>query len=142
MGKDDHVTLTVLHLAVDGAVTFAGAHEDLLVWRAEAGKCDIVHTPGTWVGIQSGLTFPDDSARLEPGDTLLLYTDGVTEANGATGAMVGLPRLAQWFEEDARRPVDAIRDRLLDRVRSWQTEQRDDMTVLVVRYLGRGGAKR
>jgi sigma-B regulation protein RsbU (phosphoserine phosphatase) len=141
MGKDDHVTLTVLHAAVDGAVTFAGAHEDLLVFRAEAGKCDIVHTPGTWVGIQSGLDFPDDSLRLEPGDTLLLYTDGVTEASGGNAGMVGLPRLAQWFEAEANRPVDAIRDRLIERVRSWQTEQRDDMTVLVVRYLGRGGAK-
>jgi sigma-B regulation protein RsbU (phosphoserine phosphatase) len=140
MGKDDHVTLTVLRCAVDGAVTFAGAHEDLLIWRAESGQCEIVNTPGTWVGIQSGLDFPDAGLRLEPGDTLLLYTDGVTEANHATTGMVGLPRLRQWFEEDAKRPVDGIRDRMLERVRAWQTEQRDDMTVLVVRYLGRGSA--
>jgi serine phosphatase RsbU (regulator of sigma subunit) len=140
MGKDDHVTLTVLHCLVDGSVTFAGAHEDILVWRAETGKCDIVHTPGTWVGIQSGLAFPDEGLRLSPGDTLLLYTDGVTEANSSVNGMVGLMRLAEWFEEDARRPVDAIRDRLIERVRAWQTEQRDDVTVLVVRYLGRGVA--
>jgi serine phosphatase RsbU (regulator of sigma subunit) len=140
MAKDDHVTLTVLRCGVDGAVTFAGAHEDLLIWRAESGHCEIVNTPGTWVGIQSGLDFPDERMRLEPGDTLLLYTDGVTEANHPTSGMVGLPRLRQWFEEDAKRPVEGIRDRMLERVRGWQSEQRDDITVLVVRYLGRGSA--
>jgi sigma-B regulation protein RsbU (phosphoserine phosphatase) len=140
MAKDDHVTLTVLHCRVDGGVTFAGAHEDLLVWRASTSSCEIVHTPGTWVGIQSGLEFPDDSLNLYPGDTMLLYTDGATEANSASEGMVGLPRLSQWFAEEANRPVEAIRDRLIERVRGWQTEQRDDLTVLVVRYLGRGAA--
>jgi serine phosphatase RsbU (regulator of sigma subunit) len=137
MGKDDHVTLTVLHCSVDGTVRFAGAHEDLLVWRAESGKCEVVHTPGTWVGIQSGLDFPDDLLHLEPGDTLLLYTDGVTEAHNARSEMVGLMRLGEWFEGEANHPVEAVRDRLIERVRGWQTEQRDDMTVVVVRYLGR-----
>jgi len=140
MGKDDHVTLTVFHCTVGGSVTFAGAHEDLLIWRAATGACDVVHTPGTWVGIQSGLEFPDATSWLDPGDTMLLYTDGVTEAAAKGGAMVGLERLSQWFVEDVHRPVEAIRDRLIERVRAWQSEQRDDLTVLVVRYLGRGAA--
>jgi serine phosphatase RsbU (regulator of sigma subunit) len=142
MEKDDHVTLSLMHFRGNGQAIFAGAHEDMVVWRAATRKCEVVQTHGTWVGIRRGLAFPDQRLRLFPGDTLLLYTDGAVEAMNAQRAQLGLDRLVEWFCELADQSVERIRDQLIGRVQAWQAEQFDDLTVLVVRYLGSpGGAE-
>jgi serine phosphatase RsbU (regulator of sigma subunit) len=77
---------------------------------------------------------------LEPDDTLLLYTDGVTEARATDGALFGLDRLTDLLEQEAAsgRPPEEILRRLVRALREHQPEGlRDDATLLLVQWTGR-----
>ncbi len=83
---------------------------------------------------------------LEPGDTVVLYTDGVTEAHMPDGEQFGLPRLVDFIEREAaadRQPEEMLR-RLVDTLLDHQPDGlRDDATFLLVRWTGSGlGAHR
>ena len=50
LGQHEHATLTLIRYRRDGSLTFAGAHEEMLVRRAATGRCERIETPGAWVG--------------------------------------------------------------------------------------------
>jgi serine phosphatase RsbU (regulator of sigma subunit)/DNA-binding LacI/PurR family transcriptional regulator len=135
--QDEHVTLTLIHYSVDGQLCFSGAHEDLIIYRASQGHCELVNTPGIWAGIFEGV--PEDQAledqvQLEPGDLLVLYTDGVLEATNEAGEHFGVERLCASLEQAAALPVEAIRQHIVAAVQAWMFNQVDDLTLLVLRY--------
>lgn len=142
LGKDDHATLCLLRWSSDGRLVFAGGHEDMLVCRAAGGPCEVIPTDGAWVGAMPDVSgcVPDASLQLAEGDTLLLYTDGLTEAPGAEGELFGHERLARALEDVREAGVTAIRDHLMQLVRAWSQEDRDDISVVVVRRSATGAA--
>jgi len=80
------------------------------------------------------------SADLEPGDAVLLYTDGVTEARAADGELFGLERLTDLLEQEAasERPPEEMLRRLVRALLERQPEGlRDDATLLLVQWTGR-----
>jgi DNA-binding LacI/PurR family transcriptional regulator/serine phosphatase RsbU (regulator of sigma subunit) len=137
MHQDEHATLTLLRYDGGGRFVYAGAHEDIIVHRGSRGPCECLETRGPWVG-----AFPDvrrmlveTSLRVEVGDLVVLYTDGITEAKDGRGVQFGLERVCAIVERLADRPVEVIRDQLIEAVRSWTAAQEDDMSVVVVRRL-------
>jgi phosphoserine phosphatase RsbU/P len=136
LGQDEHATLTLIRYFATGELVFAGAHEEIVIWRAKTAKCERLATPGTWVAATRDIAeaTEDQHAQLEDGDVLLLYTDGVIEASDAAGQEYGLARLCLELERTARSPVTEIRDRLLASVRGFLHEQRDDIALLVARH--------
>src|SRR5690606_32093393 len=78
------------------------------------------------------------SVRLEPGDSVLIYTDGVIEARTAGGEEFGLDRLVdltQRHASDLSRPARIVR-RIVESVQAHQEELTDDATAVFVRYAG------
>ena len=75
---------------------------------------------------------------LEPGDCLLLYTDGVTEAMDPAGHLYGDERLRQLMTHCTELAAEPVVDQIMRDVRHYagEAEQSDDITVLVVRYCG------
>ncbi len=134
--QDEHATLCLIRYHESGGLTFAGAHEDMLVWRRATGHVDVVPTPGTWVGATRDIdeATEDSRAALADGDVLLLYTDGVIEAQDVAGEQFGVARLAQLLERAGREPVAVIRDALCAAVREFMDEQRDDIALVVCRH--------
>jgi PAS domain S-box-containing protein len=135
--RDDHVTYTLLRYHADGRMAFAGAHEDVLVWRHARGTVEQIPTPGIWIGRRRNISafIGDVHLELDAGDILLLYTDGITEARNVRSEQFDLPRLSAALKELHDRPVEEIRDGVLARARAWMAGavQQDDMTLLVVR---------
>src|SRR3954469_1820849 len=88
LGQHEHATLTLIRYRRDGGLTFAGAHEEMLIRRVATGRCDRIETPGAWVGAKRDITdgTVDSTASLHSGDVLVLYTDGLTEAVAADGS--------------------------------------------------------
>jgi sigma-B regulation protein RsbU (phosphoserine phosphatase) len=134
--QDEHATLSLISYRDDGQLWFAGAHEDMLVLRAETGKVEAVPTLGTWVGATKDIdeVTQDTHFRLRDGDVLLLYTDGVLEAQGARGEQFGSERLTRELERLGGEPVTKIRDALCAAVTEFMLEQHDDIALLVARY--------
>jgi sigma-B regulation protein RsbU (phosphoserine phosphatase) len=74
------------------------------------------------------------STSLRPGDTLLLYTDGVTECLDASGDEFGPERLSEVARRGVGRPAQAVLDDIVDALRAFGLpEQGDDMTLIVAK---------
>lgn len=133
--RREHVTLTLLRHAA-GRLVYAGAHEDLVVLRAGATRCERLPTAGAWVGAIEDLASctADRETAFGPGDLLVLYTDGVTEARAEGGECFGLDRLTAEIERLRAEPVEQVRREILAAVRAFAPRQIDDLTLLVIRH--------
>jgi histidine kinase len=135
--------ITVMALRFDGRrVTYAGLHEDILVHRVASNTVERLETRGVWIGLLEDIDglVEDDSFEMDPGDVLLLYTDGITEAllngrrPGTTGLAATLGRLAGTNADPG-----AIVEGVLARSEGLTFE--DDATAVVVQCLGAPGQK-
>ncbi|MFG1676853.1 SpoIIE family protein phosphatase [Micromonospora sp. NPDC049282] len=111
-----------------------GGHPAPLVVRA-GGGIDVVRVGGMPVGALPAARFAEAEVRLAPGDLLLAYTDGVTEARGGPTELVmfGDDRLRQALASGAGLPPAALVDRVLQLVDEWLDGQpHDDIAMLAV----------
>jgi serine phosphatase RsbU (regulator of sigma subunit) len=140
LGRKEYVTLSVLRYARNGRVSFAGAHQDILVLRAKTGRVERIKTPGPWIGIRKQIRpiAVENSFDLRDGDLLVLFTDGVIEAENSDGEPFDVPRLASVVEEARHGTPAEIRDRVVSEVSAWTAHQEDDVTVLIARYSAHG----
>jgi sigma-B regulation protein RsbU (phosphoserine phosphatase) len=89
------------------------------------------------LGLFSELVLEKRTVTLRPGDTLLLYTDGATDARDEHGELFGLERLERCAGLDAGEPAQAICDRVVQTLRAHQGQapQADDITLMAIRAL-------
>ncbi len=125
-----------------GRLVFSnGGHNPPLLVRAGGGAQFLAAKPGCVLGVLDAAVYEDATSALMPGDTLVLYTDGVTEAMNSTDALYGEARLQQLLgppADSARTLVDGI---IADvRQHSGEAIQSDDITLLAVTYRGGGDA--
>ncbi|WP_437592781.1 SpoIIE family protein phosphatase [Sorangium sp. So ce1000] len=134
--RDEHATLLLLRYERNGRVTFAGAHDDLIVCSARTRRCTCIPSSGVWIGAlpEIGALTRDAEFFLADGDVLVLYSDGVTEARNAHHEQFGLERLCAVIEAVQTEPVGVIRDRILEEVEGWCPSPDDDITIVVARY--------
>src|SRR5271156_4216016 len=78
--------------------------------------------------------------KLEPGDTMVLFSDGVTEAMDPDEELFGVPRLRQVLTGQPEGPLDQIQKSILEAVENFArgASQADDLTLLIVRYRAAG----
>lgn len=134
MGRRDHATLSILRYTNDGRIRFAGAHEDIVVYRAATGEVETFETPGTWVGARREVSAAtvESELRLEDGDVLVLYTDGVTEAM-RNGRQLGFDKLVEVVRESASGTAHDVRDAVIAMVAEWTAHPADDVSVVVLK---------
>ena len=121
-----------------GTVRFVGAgHLDNVIVRTN-GAIELLTSTGPPLGLlPPDLPFEETSHTLEPGDTLVLYSDGVTDAHNAAVEEFGEARLHDLLRSLAGQPAAVIVDRVLGALEAYveDTPQFDDMTILVARRL-------
>ena len=140
--KED-MFISMAYLVLDhtrGTVTQARAgHDAPLLYKKETQAVTRLKTPGMVVGIDSGDVFDrlttDVAVELEPGDCILLYTDGITEALDSEGNEFGLERTTEAVRSVAKEGAQALVNRLIDDLRNFvgSTPQNDDITLIVIR---------
>lgn len=129
--------VTAALLVVDtttGRVRYASAgHEAPLVARCAGGVESLV-AAGPILGAFADAVFEERMARLDPGDAVVLYTDGVTEARDEGRGFFGEERLLDCLASACGRPAEEIARTLIDDIHSFRgdAEPFDDLTLLVV----------
>ena len=118
-----------------GRLRMANAgHEPPLMVPADGGPIDAIEGGGVLLGAFRSLGVPELDVRLRPGDMLVLYTDGVTDAIGPSGERFGEPRLLATVEAarqgSAHDIVAALRDAVADFRGS--VPPSDDITIVVI----------
>jgi len=111
----------------------SGGHPLPLLLRAD-GSVDEVGAPGTLLGVVSDPDLEDRAVTLDPGDTLVFYTDGVIESRRSSSGVLDERRLAELVATCAGRGPDTIAAMVEDAaVLSQSGAPRDDIAVLVLR---------
>ncbi len=116
----------------------AGHCPPLLINRGNRGPLARLQTGGPVLGLLRGAQFEQGSVRLDSGDCLILYSDGIVEAMNARGEEFGEDRLAAVVRENAGTRADEIRDAILNAVDTFMGEAaaHDDRTLVVAAYQG------
>ena len=133
------VTLFYAQLGPDGALTFCnGGHNPPFLVDARGGVRRL-ETGGMPMGLFDGLPFAEESVRMEPGDFLVLFSDGVSEALDPHENEFEDARILESIAGAPAREAAAQLDHLLSSVKTFTAgaPQNDDVTVLVVAYRGR-----
>ena len=117
-----------------GALDYVNAGHDPALLATADGRVSELKGTGPALGLLPELGFASGSVLLDPGDTLVLYTDGIVEARNRHGGVFGIERLAQVLEEPVASAADA-KHKILDHLHAFTdgADQADDVTVLVVR---------
>ena len=127
------VTVFYGALTPDGTFTYsnAGHNPPLLITRAGVRRLD---TGGLILGLFPEAAYTQETMRLEDGDLLVVFSDGVTEAVNAEDELFGEDRLIACL--DATDTTNGVLDTILASVRRFagSTAQADDVTALVLKY--------
>lgn len=133
--------VTLFYAVVDEqarTLTYVNAgHNPPLLRRAD-GTVECLEPTGPVIGFLEGMEYGEVTIPLLPGDLLVLYTDGVTEAESGSGGMFGEERLRAVVEDAAALPAGAVADAIRDAVAAFAGDdlQSDDITVVVLRVTG------
>jgi sigma-B regulation protein RsbU (phosphoserine phosphatase) len=139
--------LTILYAVLDiesGQVTYAnGGHVRPLWLRASTGEVGELDARGVALAAFSGATIEECQVELAPGDVLVLYTDGVTEARQTGNEMFGLERLQAVVASHAGRSAQEIQAAIVEAVYAFEDgiPQSDDLTLIVIRRLPPGDSR-
>lgn len=131
------VTLMLAVIDLDtGELTWAnGGHPAMCVMQADGGLRMLEGRSGPACGVQEGIPYRKFSTVLELGETVLGYTDGVTEALNPAGQLYGEPKLFSFLSHKEPAAVQVTTQRLVDDVRQYadDTDQSDDITVIAAK---------
>jgi sigma-B regulation protein RsbU (phosphoserine phosphatase) len=113
-----------------------------LVWRKATSIVEAISSPGLGLGIDAGEVFDrvtkDVVINLEPGDCMLVFTDGITEAENAEGEEFGEERLRKILCSHAAGSTDALVDRVSSAVSEFcgKRPPADDVTLVALKRTG------
>jgi phosphoserine phosphatase RsbU/P len=120
-----------------GDVEWSNAgHPPGLLWRAATGEVESLGTQGRVLGVLPDAGFGEaPRCRLDPGDVLLLYTDGATEARTPEGEFLGEEGLARVLAEVARGEPSDVLQGVRHALQRWTHQDgfKDDLTLVAVK---------
>ncbi len=118
-----------------GMLTFSNAGHNPPILRRRDGRVEHLHEGGVALGVLPEAQYEDRPIAMRPGDVLVMYTDGVSEAEDENAHQYGTERLerviAAHAEEDARHILRAIRDDVM--AFAGDRGPTDDLTLMVLR---------
>lgn len=137
MNVDRNLTLAILNYA-NGKVRISGQHEEVLIVRA-GGLVERIDTMdlGMPIALDDEIADFIDSTSIDlgPGDSIVLYTDGITEAKNMERAQYGLDRLCAIVSQNWQQSAEEIKQAAIADVHNFIGEQKqfDDITLLILK---------
>ncbi len=129
--QGQYVTAAALHLdAGSGVLRYAAAGHPAML-RLNGDRVTEVVENGLLLAAVDGVTYTETTVILDPGDRLLLYTDGLLEARNEAGKLFGEAALIDAFRLTGSLLPEGAADVILGKVRAWARVQDDDLTLLV-----------
>jgi len=143
-GQNKYATAVVLSFhRITGRLSFTSAGHLPPLWYHAAEKAwgwlkeddddrSSMRSSGLPIGLIRGTDYRQTVVNLEPSDLIVLYTDGVTEAENDAGESLDREQLLQWAQESPTHSPQALGRALLERLNSFQGRVRNDDETLVV----------
>jgi phosphoserine phosphatase RsbU/P len=133
--------ITMSYLSYDtrsGRLRYTNAgHPPPILYHASGATFLELDAEGLIIGVKKDVAFEERSLGVESGDLLLLYTDGIIEAEGPGGELFGTRRLQTILAREYRKPAHEIITAVLAAVRAFSGANsfKDDISMLVLKFL-------
>ena len=140
-GNEANMFVTLFYAVFDprsGMLLYAnGGHNPPVIVHKDGSSTELPLTGGVALGVAPGLSYSTAHAKLDRGDTLVMYTDGVSEAENAAQEEFGMDRLLAVFAGSPPTGARQANDAVFDAVKEFagDNSQSDDITCLVLRRL-------
>jgi serine phosphatase RsbU (regulator of sigma subunit) len=119
-----------------GILTFcnAGHNPPFIIRSEDIGSVEMLKRTGIAIGIDENATWTQSSVKINPGDLLILYTDGIPEAQDAKGAFFGEEKLIEIVQQNNLRPAYEIQNSILEGIENFvgDSAQFDDITLMIL----------
>lgn len=137
--EDKFATWFFAVLSPDGKFRYLNAAHPPPLWLHSSGELTSLPTSNLPLGLFSDAEFASDRIQLQSGDSLLLFSDGLTEATNPDGQLFGDEAVQALLPSLRGLPPDLMQEAILDRTREFVrgAPQADDLTLLILRYLGK-----
>ncbi len=120
----------------DSHFTFTNAGHNPPILFHQDGNYQLLKTGGIILGMMPNMAYEEEKIPLQPGDVLVLYTDGITEAQNRDEKEFGEERLIQKIYENLTLSAEKISREIVEAVKAFinGVNQTDDITLLVVKF--------
>jgi phosphoserine phosphatase RsbU/P len=131
LGRDKFVTF--FYGLLDGStLTYCNAGHNAPILIRSGGSVERLHQGGLVLGLAAEAEYEQARVELEPGDRLLLFTDGLTEANSPAGEEFGEDRLIEIAVQNRALGAKALEEKVLGAAAAFSSKFDDDVTLVVV----------
>lgn len=129
------VSLFYGELETGGILIYANAGHNPPIHVHANGKLDYLRSGGPVLGPTPDATYTRGFIKLEPGDLLCMYTDGIIEAHDRKEREFGTDRLVRVLRRTRHRSAQEIGQEVLARVAKWGRGEQDDRTIVIVKAI-------
>jgi sigma-B regulation protein RsbU (phosphoserine phosphatase) len=129
------VSLFYGELETGGILIYSNAGHNAPFLLRRNGKAEFLTNGGPVLGPTPDATYTRGYAKLEPGELLCLYTDGIIEAHDAKDREFSTDRLVRMVRANRARPAQEIGKEVLARVAKWGRDDEDDRTIVIVKAI-------
>ncbi len=131
LGREKFVTF--FYALLDGrTLTYCNAGHNAPILIRSTGSVERLHHGGLVLGLAAEAEYDEGRVELEPGDRLLLFTDGLTEANSLAGEEFGEDRLIELAVQNRHLGAKALEEKVLGTAAAFSPKFDDDVTLVVV----------
>ncbi|HEY8131281.1 MAG TPA: fused response regulator/phosphatase [Thermoanaerobaculia bacterium] len=130
-------TAQLFRLDTQGVLSYANAaHPGFLLFQREKGKVMVLEDPSPLLGAMPRMAYDERAVTIAPGDTLFMYTDGVTDRRTDSGEFYSIDRVIRLLEKNGDAELNAIYDAILSDVSGFLANEdfRDDIAFIVTRF--------
>ncbi|MCP3873546.1 MAG: serine/threonine-protein phosphatase [Desulfobacteraceae bacterium] len=131
------MTFTSLKYCGAGGFQHAGAHMDLIIYPKASQNCECIPTKGMWLNMIPDIRkhTKDAEFKMEPGDILVLYSDGLTEAHEEDGDRLNQLGFIEIIQRHAELELAGMLDAIMSDVLAWcKHTYHDYMALMLVKH--------
>ena len=116
-----------------------GPHLRIIVHRWKSDECELIMTEGIYLNFKKDISESTNNSyfEMEEGDVMVLYTDGLTEAQDSSEELLEIDRFKKIVKTHAGLNPEIMKDKIVADVLQWCNNKRDDdMTLVIVKRKG------
>jgi serine phosphatase RsbU (regulator of sigma subunit) len=130
-------TAQLFRIDADGSLVYSNAaHPPFLLHRRDLGQIMLFEQPGHLLGAMPDKSFEEHTLKVAPGDTLFVYTDGLTDRRNDAGEFYAIDRIAAILERSPAADLAAVYDAIYEDVHGFAATDdfKDDIAFVVTRF--------
>jgi len=130
-------TAQLFRIDADGSLVYSNAaHPPFLLHRRDLGRTTVHEQPGHLLGAMPRMSFEEHALKVAPGDTLFVYTDGLTDRRNDAGEFYSIERIAALLERSSGADLATVYDSIYEDVNGFGATEdfKDDIAFVVTRF--------